>query len=351
MIQRKKEKILITGGRGFIGTNFLRYIFSQADFSGSVVNLDKMTYAANPSSWQPLVSDKYLMVEGDICDQKLVEDLFAKHQFDCVIHFAAESHVDRSIHGPAEFVDSNVRGIMTLLEACRKFWKPDGQNLFVHMSTDEVFGPTPEGVLFDEQACYAPRNPYAATKAAADHLVAAYFHTYQLPVIIANSTNNYGAFQHPEKLIPLMLLNMLQQKELPLYGDGKHERDWIFVEDACAAIWKLVQRGKVGERYNIGTGKTCKNIELVETLCEMVAAQTQQDVSVYKNLIRFISERKGHDRRYALNSSKIQVETSWNPTHSFMQGLEKTVAWYLANQDWLKLSQNQDYQLWLNKNY
>ncbi len=351
---RKLTNILITGGCGFIGTNFIRYLLNQTDFKGKIINLDKLTYAGNIENLkniEHLFPERYQFVKGDICDKKIVEDIFANHNIDTVVHFAAESHVDRSIYGPAEFIQTNIIGTFTLLEVAKKQWGDKADVLFHHISTDEVYGSLGETGYFYEDTAYDPRSPYSASKSGADHLVSAYFHTYGLPITISNCSNNYGPYQFPEKLIPLMILNMLEEKPLPIYGDGKNIRDWLFVEDHCAGIWQILKNGKTGETYNIGGDNEWKNLDLVSTLCEVAANETGKGEDYYKNLITFIKDRPGHDRRYAINCEKIKKELGWKQTVDFKEGLKKTIHWYLSNVDWVNSVRSGAYKNWIEKNY
>lgn len=331
------RKVLITGGAGFIGSNFVHLL--HADVASMTV-LDALTYAGNRATVAPL-EDKpgFHFVKGNICDASLVSMLLSQHEINTVIHFAAESHVDRSILGPAAFVQTNVVGTFTLLEAFRQHWeaygKPDHFR-FIHVSTDEVFGSLgPQDPAFSEATPYAPNSPYSASKAGSDHLVRAYFHTYGLPTIITNCSNNYGPFQFPEKLIPLMCVNILSGKPLPIYGDGQNVRDWLHVEDHCNAIATVLQKAPPGETYNIGGNNEIKNIDIVEKLCDLMDALAETlPVSPARQLITFVTDRPGHDRRYAMNSRKIQQQLGWQPKYDFDTGLAQTAKWYLDHADW-----------------
>lgn len=331
--------ILVTGGCGFIGANFVRLILTG--YPGwRVVNLDKLTYAGNQSSLADLAGHPdYTFVHGDICDRGLLDEIFRHHAVQAVVHFAAESHVDRSITGPEDFIRTNINGTFTLLEAARFFWLEERQekNRFLHVSTDEVFGSLGPSGSFSEQSPYDPRSPYSASKAASDHLVRAYFHTYGLPVLLTNCSNNYGPYQFPEKLIPLMLNNAQQGKPLPVYGDGGNVRDWLYVQDHCEAIVRVLERGRPGESYNIGGHNEKKNIELVELLCDLLDKKLGPlaNGSNRRSLITFVGDRPGHDRRYAIDAGKIERELGWKPRFTFEKGIERTVDWYLANRPWL----------------
>jgi dTDP-glucose 4,6-dehydratase len=326
--------LLVTGGAGFIGANFV--VSTVREAGESIVNLDKLTYAGNRRSLEPLAGDRrHLFVQGDICDRPLVWALLKQHRPRAVIHFAAESHVDRSIAGPADFVQTNIVGTWSLLEEARGYWEAAGRDpafRFLHVSTDEVYGSlAPEDAAFTEETPYAPNSPYAASKAASDHLVRAYQHTYALPTLTTNCSNNYGPGQFPEKLIPLVIRNALGGKPLPVYGDGRNVRDWLYVADHCAAVRLVLAKGKVGETYNIGGETERTNIEVVRTLCQTLDRLRPRAGGSYAELIRFVTDRPGHDRRYAMNIAKIRRELGWQPKESFESGLEKTVRWYLEN--------------------
>ena len=325
-----------------------------------VVNYDLLTYAGSLENLKDLPADsKYEFIHGDICDQNLVEDVLRKYEIDGVVHFAAESHVDRSIAGPAEFIKTNILGTFSLLEAVRKVWMIDGHSgedsvRFHHISTDEVFGSlVPDAPAFNEDTPYAPNSPYAASKASSDHLVRSYHHTYGLPVTLTNCSNNYGPYQFPEKLIPLMILNGLQGKALPIYGDGKQIRDWLYVSDHCEAIWQVLQFGRTGEAYNIGGDNQPTNLEIVEAICgQLDELIPQSPFKPHHSLMEFIKDRPGHDRRYAMNTDKINKELGWAPRNNLQEGLNKTITWYLENMDWIASIQNQNsYQAWLDQNY
>ena len=423
------KNILVTGGAGFIGSNFIRYLFGQEGsdspagnpgpsaaagsasphskprFAGRLINLDKLTYAGNPANladieaefgagsragvpkkavgaWseaqnqtgaesrpgaedaaagseeasrarKPGPRPEYHFQHADICDAEAVLDIFRRYQIDTVVHFAAESHVDRSIFGPRAFVETNVTGTLNLLEAARATWKEaagEGYR-FHHVSTDEVYGSLGPTGYFTEDTPYDPRSPYSASKASSDHLVRAYHHTYELPVTITNCSNNYGPYQFPEKLIPVMILNMRDGKPLPIYGDGKNIRDWLYVDDHSAAIWQVLQNGTPGRTYNVG-GRTEKtNLELVHALCDTMAKVTGAPIKQYRELIAFVTDRPGHDRRYAIDCGRIERELGWAPATDLSTGLEQTVRWYLDNTEWIESIQSGEYREWIEKNY
>jgi dTDP-glucose 4,6-dehydratase len=364
---RKLTNILVTGGAGFIGCNFIRFLLEQApEFQGRVINLDALTYAGNAASLADIEqrfggerrrsAARYFFERGDICDRPLAASLFVKYDIDTVVHFAAESHVDRSILGPEAFIRTNVTGTFALLDAARGAWTTaDGsirqEALFHHISTDEVYGSLGETGRFTETTAYDPRSPYSASKAAGDHLAMAYHHTYGLPVTLSNCSNNYGPYQFPEKLIPLMILNMLEDKPLPVYGDGRNIRDWVYVEDHNAAIWAIMQRGVTGEKYNIGGENEWENIRLLETLIDIVSRKAGLDAEKIRGLITHVKDRPGHDRRYAIDCSKIKRELGWQQAVSFEEGLERTVDWYLANRAWTEDIRSGEYQSWVERNY
>lgn len=352
---RKLKNILVTGGAGFIGSNFIRYIFSCPEFDGNIINLDKLTYAGNILSLKDVDNtygnERYFFQKGDISDKELVAGLFEKFDIDTVVHFAAESHVDRSITGPEEFIRTNVFGTFTLLEVARDKWKGRDDVLFHHISTDEVYGSLGDTGYFYEDTAYDPRSPYSASKASSDHLVFSYHHTYGLPVTLSNCSNNYGPYHFPEKLIPLMILNILEEKQLPVYGDGSNIRDWLYVEDHNSAVWNVLKKGKIGEKYNIGGENEWKNIELVTYLCERMAFYKQKDKDYYKKLITFVKDRPGHDMRYAINCDKLKNELGWSQSVDFAAGLDKTIEWYLANNEWIDSVKSGDYLKWVDKNY
>ena len=347
--------ILVTGGAGFIGSNFVLDWLAQS--IEPVVNLDKLTYAGNLGNLAGVMQDaRHIFVRGDICDGALIGELLAKHKPRAIVHFAAESHVDRSIHGPAEFVTTNVNGTFSLLEAARAYYATlSGDERaafrFLHVSTDEVYGSLePDDAPFSETTAYAPNSPYSASKAASDHLVRAYHHTYGLPTLTTNCSNNYGAYQFPEKLIPLMTANALAGKPLPIYGDGKNVRDWLYVSDHCTAIRRVLEGGRPGETYNIGGWNEKTNMDVVHTLCDILDELAPKAES-YRSLITFVRDRPGHDRRYAIDATKIERELGWRPAETFDSGIRKTVQWYLDHQDWVSNVQSGAYLKWLEKNY
>jgi dTDP-glucose 4,6-dehydratase len=356
---RKLTNILVTGGAGFIGVNFIRFLFGETEekpeFEGRIINLDNLTYAGNAGSLKNIKEKfggtRYFFERGDICDHSLVENLFQEYEIDTVVHFAAESHVDRSIFGPETFVKTNVLGTFTLLECARSAWKNSNDVLFHHISTDEVYGSLGETGCFTENTTYNPRSPYSASKAASDHLVMAYHHTYGMPVTISNCSNNYGPYQFPEKLIPLMIMNILENKLLPVYGDGKNIRDWVYVDDHNNAVWTIMQKGKTGERYNIGGANELENIKLIHELIDIVAAKTNTNAEAIRKTITYVKDRPGHDRRYAIDCFKIKKELGWDHTVNFNQGIERTVDWYLANREWIDNIRNGHYKRWIEKNY
>jgi dTDP-glucose 4,6-dehydratase len=352
-----RNTILVTGGAGFIGSNFvLQWIESTGT---AVINLDLLTYAGNPDNLAPLKNDsRHQLMRGDICDAELVAALLQEHRPRAVVHFAAESHVDRSIASPSAFIRTNVQGTFTLLEQARAYWSEldeAGRRAFrfLHVSTDEVYGSLgPQDQAFSETSAYAPNSPYAASKAASDHLARAYYHTYGLPVITTNCSNNYGPFQFPEKLIPLMILNALEGKPLPVYGDGGNVRDWLFVEDHCSAIRAVLEGGSIGETYNIGGNSERKNIKVVQDICDVVdELRPDGALGPRRRLVTFVTDRPGHDRRYAINTSKINRELGWRPAETFEGGLRKTVAWYLENASWVDGVRTGAYRDWIRKNY
>ncbi len=353
------ENILVTGGAGFIGSNFIRYLLATEP-DVHIVNLDLLTYAGSLDNLAGLPDPKrHTFIKGDISDQELVNELLHKYHISKVIHLAAESHVDRSVHGPAAFIQTNVVGTFTLLEAVKEYWlkeKPFSESAirFHHVSTDEVYGTlAPEDPPFTETTPYAPNSPYSASKAASDHLVRAYHATYGLPISITNCSNNYGPYQFPEKLIPLMILNANNGRELPIYGDGNQIRDWLYVEDHCEAIWHIVKNGESGETYNVGGNNQPTNLTVVKTICEIL--DECNPVSPYiphENLIRHVTDRPGHDRRYDVDISKIKKALGWQPKESLTTGLLRTVEWYISNPDWIQAIHKQGgYQVWMQQNY
>jgi len=349
------KKLLVTGGAGFIGSNFVRYALAQ---NAPVVNLDALTYAGSLENLADLPNaNQHIFVHGDICDRELIENLLEKHTIDTLVHFAAETHVDRSILGPEQFIRTNVYGAFTLLEVWKKAWlragKP-GHWRFHHVSTDEVFGSLgPNDPPFSETTRYAPNSPYAASKAASDHLVRAYGTTYGLPYTISNCSNNYGPYQFPEKLIPLIILNALEGRELPIYGDGQQIRDWLFVEDHCQAIWTVLQRGMPGETYIIGGANQPSNLQVVQTLCDLLdELALDSQYAPHAQLIHYVTDRPGHDRRYAMDITRIGRDLGWQPRESLASGLRKTVQWFLDHRTWVEsIRRQQDYQSWRERNY
>ncbi|MHB1650901.1 MAG: dTDP-glucose 4,6-dehydratase [Desulfitobacteriaceae bacterium] len=332
---------LVTGGAGFIGSNFVRYMIEQGGIH--VVNMDKLTYAGNLESLADVLEHpQHVFVQGDIGDRALVADLLRKYQPVVVINFAAESHVDRSIDGPGDFIQTNVVGTFNLLEAVRSYYNEEKRNLgetfrFLHVSTDEVYGSLGQTGYFTENTAYAPNSPYSASKAASNHLVRAYYHTYGVPTLTTNCSNNYGPFQFPEKLIPLLIENALEGKPLPIYGNGQNVRDWLYVLDHCRAIRTVVEKGTIGETYNIGGNNEKSNLEVVHTLCDLLdELAPRQDGIGYREQISFVKDRPGHDQRYAIDSSKIKSTLNWQPQETFESGLRKTVQWYLENRQWSK---------------
>ena len=348
--------ILVTGGAGFIGANFILDWMEQT--GEPVLNLDALTYAGNRESLATLDGDtRHVFVHGDITDRTLLDRLFAQHQPRAVIHFAAESHVDRSIHGPAAFVKTNIEGTFTLLEATRAYWSTlqgDAKTgfRFHHVSTDEVYGSLAKGeAAFTETRTYEPNSPYSASKAASDHLVRAWFHTYGLPVLTTNCSNNYGPFHFPEKLIPLMIVNALAGKPLPVYGDGQQVRDWLYVKDHATAIREVLARGRVGETYNIGGWNEKPNLDIVTTICALLDEMRPDPHGPYARLVTHVPDRPGHDRRYAIDARKIERELGWRPAETFETGMRKTVHWYIDNQAWVERVQTGAYRDWLSTNY
>ncbi|HEV3511749.1 MAG TPA: dTDP-glucose 4,6-dehydratase [Candidatus Sulfotelmatobacter sp.] len=351
-----QDRILITGGAGFIGSNFV--LQQMQDPSLSIINLDKLTYAGNLRNLEGIAADdRYEFVQGDIADRELVRRILRKSRPRAIVHFAAESHVDRSIRGPGEFIQTNINGTFALLEEARAHWAEligdeRHQFRFLHVSTDEVYGSLgPEDPPFSETTPYAPNSPYAASKAASDHLVRAYHHTYGLPTLTTNCSNNYGRFQFPEKLIPLMILNAREGKALPVYGDGRNVRDWLYVEDHCQAIAIVLRRGKPGETYNIGGWNEKPNLEIVQSICDVLDEMSPRAGSSRRELITFVKDRPGHDRRYAMDASKIERELGWKPKETFATGLRKTVRWYVENEAWVRDVTSGAYRQWIATHY
>lgn len=347
--------ILITGGAGFIGSNFVLDWFSNYD--EPVINLDKLTYAGNLQNLSSLEKNgKHLFIQGDIGDRELIRTLLNDHQPRAIINFAAESHVDRSIHGPEDFILTNVNGTFHLLDEVKNYWTGLASDdkvafRFLHVSTDEVYGSlASDDPAFSETTAYAPNSPYSASKAASDHLVRAYHHTYGLPTLTTNCSNNYGPLQFPEKLIPLMILNALEGKPLPIYGDGQNIRDWLYVGDHCSAIRRVLDHGRVGEVYNIGGNSEKTNLDVVRTICALLDKHRPAD-RPYAELVTYVTDRPGHDRRYAINASKIATELGWEPVENFETGISKTINWYLSNSQWIDNVSSGAYKNWINKNY
>ena len=348
---------MVTGGAGFIGSNYiLQWLATE---SAAVINLDKLTYAGNPANLASIAHDRrYKFLQGDICDRDMVAELLISHRPCAIVHFAAESHVDRSIHGPDDFIRTNVNGTFSLLEEAREYWsglsgEEKDRFRFLHVSTDEVYGSLgPDDPAFTEMTRYSPNSPYSASKAASDHLVRAYFHTYGLPVLTTNCSNNYGPFQFPEKLIPLAILHAISGKPIPVYGDGQNVRDWLFVGDHCEAIRRVLAKGKVGETYNIGGNSELKNLGLVHTICAVLDELRPKDPVVpHSDLIKFVTDRPGHDRRYAMNTHKIEREIGWKPRETFATGIRRTVQWYLDNEAWVESVTSGSYRQWMAKQY
>ncbi len=347
------ENMLITGGCGFIGTNFIRYVLRESDFKGRVVNVDKLTYAGNPLNLSDIekdMPDRYTFIKADICDQEKMDSLFRDYSIDTVCHFAAESHVDRSIVRPDAFIRTNIIGTFTLLECSRRF--RDQLDLFHHISTDEVFGSLGKEGSFTEETPYRPNSPYSASKAASDHMVRAYHRTYGLPVTISNCSNNYGPYQFPEKLIPLMILNAMGGESLPVYGDGRNVRDWLYVRDHCVAVWLIMKQAKRGETYNIGGDSEVENLKIVKLICDILdeSLGSHGDKS-RRELMTFVKDRPGHDRRYAIDFTKLKGDLGWSPEESLDSGLRKTVQWYMDNSEWVKRVKSGEYLSWIKEHY
>jgi dTDP-glucose 4,6-dehydratase len=351
-----ENTILVTGGAGFIGSNFILHWIERS--TSPVVNLDKLTYAGNLHNLKALENKSgYEFLHGDIVDRERLRGMLERHKPHAIIHFAAESHVDRSIRGPDEFVRTNIDGTFALLEEARAYWsgldKDEASAFrFLHVSTDEVYGSLgPDDPPFSESTPYAPNSPYAASKAASDHLVRAYHHTYGLPTLTTNCSNNYGRFQFPEKLIPLMILNALNRKPLPVYGDGQNVRDWLYVEDHCTAIATVLESGRVGQTYNIGGWNEKRNLDIVQTICDIVDEMAGSDGASRRDLITFVKDRAGHDRRYAMDATKIERELGWRPKETFETGIRKTVQWYLNNPEWVRDVVSGSYRQWIETHY
>lgn len=347
------ENLLVTGGAGSIGANFIRYLFEEGLFSGRIINVDKITYAGNLKSLEGLQEAfprRYLFEKADICDHQKIVEIFEKYSINSVVHFAAESHVDRSILRPDQFIQTNIVGTFNLLEIAKR--RIARIRRFHHVSTDEVFGSLQGAGLFSESSPYQPNSPYSASKAGSDHLARAYFKTYGLPVTISNSSNNYGPYHHPDKFIPLMILRALEGKKLPVYGDGLHVRDWLYVRDHCRAIWMIVQRGKPGDSYNVGGGGERTNLDVARMICDYLdQIRPLSKTKCRRDLITFVNDRQGHDRRYGVDFSKIRLELGFEPEETFDTGLKKTIHWYLEHPLWVSSAMNDDFDKWCEENY
>ncbi len=347
------KNILVTGGCGFIGVNFIRFLLANDAFQGRIINVDKLTYAGNPESLEEITEkhpERYFFEKADICDANRLDRIFETYQIDAVAHFAAESHVDRSIVGPDAFIRTNINGTFNLLELTRKHI--DQIVLFHHVSTDEVYGSLGAEGYFTEKTPYDPSSPYSASKAASDHLVNAYHRTYGIPVTISNCSNNYGPYQFPEKLIPLMILNALEGKPLPVYGDGSNVRDWLYVTDHCRALWTIMQNGKRGQTYNVGGRCEMRNIDLVEMICDLMDQMALSDANnPHRHLITFVKDRPGHDQRYAIDFSKLENELGWTPQESFETGIQKTIQWCMQNRGWVERIKSGEYLSWIETHY
>lgn len=347
------KNLLVTGGCGFIGAGFIRYLLSESDFDGRIVNIDKLTYAGNPDNLADIEKKspaRYIFIKADICDSDAMAHAFKNYEIDTVCNFAAESHVDRSIVAPDAFIKTNIEGTFTLLEAARRYL--DRLVVFHHVSTDEVYGSLGPDGYFTEQTPYKPNSPYSASKAASDHLVRAYGKTYTMPVTISNCSNNYGPYQFPEKLIPLVILNALEDKPLPVYGDGSNVRDWLYVEDHCRAVWEIMKRGTRGETYNIGGRFESGNIDTVVMICDLLDEMVPKvEGTSRRDLITFVKDRPGHDLRYAIDCSKLEKELGWAPLESFETGIKKTIRWYLDNSRWVQRVKSGAYLDWVKQHY
>jgi len=345
------KNILVTGGCGFIGSNFIRYLLDESDFTGRIVNADKLTYAGNPENLSGIAEKfpkRYEFVKADICDPDAMSEIFETYSIDAICHFAAESHVDRSIAEPDAFIKTNITGTFNLLEMARRY--KDHIMLFHHVSTDEVYGTLGADGFFTEDTPYSPSSPYSASKAASDHLVRAYHKTYSIPVTLSNCSNNYGPYQFPEKLIPLMILNALEGEPLPVYGDGRNIRDWLYVKDHCKAVWTIMKEGRRGETYNIGGRCEMYNIDVVRMICDLLG-QIKPGGKSGRHLITFVKDRPGHDLRYAIDFSKLEKELGWTPAESFETGMKKTIQWYLDNPGWISRVKSGEYLSWIERHY
>lgn len=351
---RQFQNLMVTGGAGFIGVNFIRWLLAQNDCPGRIVNVDKLTYAGNPLSLldvEKRAGSRYVFAKADVCDAARMKEIVERYEIDAIAHFAAESHVDRSIVAPDEFVRTNIFGTYTLLQTAREH--ASQIQLFHHVSTDEVFGSLGDRGFFTEATPYAPNSPYSASKASSDHLVRAYHETYKLPTTLSNCSNNYGPFQFPEKLIPLMILNALEGKPLPVYGDGMNVRDWLFVADHCSAIWRVMTQAEFGTTYNVGGRNELANLRVVEKICDLVDAKAPPLAGGKKRreLIAFVKDRPGHDRRYAIDCSKIERDLGWQPAETWATGFERTVDWYLSHFTWCAQVRSGEYQKWIAAHY
>ena len=347
------KNMLVTGGCGFIGANFIRYLLNESDYTGRIINVDNLTYAGNPENLTDIKIDypeHYIFIQADICDGKRIRKIFEDYQIDSVCHFAAESHVDRSIVKPDAFIQTNIVGTFNLLESAKS--RLDHMIRFHHISTDEVYGSLGREGYFTETTPYKPNSPYSASKASSDHLVRAYHKTYGLPMTISNCSNNYGPYQFPEKLVPLIILNALEGKGLPVYGDGQNVRDWLYVRDHCTAIWEIMKQGENGETYNIGGNSEMENIKLVEMICDVLDEMKRlSDNRSRRDLITFIKDRPGHDRRYAIDFGKLKKELNWFPEASLETGIRDTIKWYMENQKWVERVKSGEYQAWIKTHY
>lgn len=347
------KNMLVTGGCGFIGANFIRYLLKESDFTGRIVNVDNLTYAGNPENLADIENEyknRYVFIKADICDGAKMAEIFEEYRVDSVCHFAAESHVDRSIVKPDAFIQTNIIGTFNLLESARSC--QSRMILFHHISTDEVYGSLGREGYFKETTPYKPNSPYSASKASSDHLVRAYYKTYGLPMTISNCSNNYGPYQFPEKLIPLIILNALEGKSLPVYGDGRNVRDWLYVRDHCIAIWTIMKNGKKGETYNVGGDSEMENIKLVEMICDILDEEDKlSDGRPQKDLITFVKDRPGHDLRYAIDFSKLNKELNWSPETSLETGIRYTIQWYMDNRKWIERVKSGEYQTWIKTHY
>ncbi|MGB2929413.1 MAG: dTDP-glucose 4,6-dehydratase [Desulfobacterales bacterium] len=347
------KNMLVTGGCGFIGANFVRYLLKESDFTGRIVNVDKLTYAGNPENLADIekdYKDRYTFIKADICDGTRMAEIFEQYRIDSVCHFAAESHVDRSIVKPDAFIQTNIIGTFNLLESARIH--QSRMILFHHISTDEVYGSLGRKGYFKETTPYKPNSPYSASKASSDHLVRAYYKTYGLPMTISNCSNNYGPYQFPEKLIPLIILNALEGKSLPVYGDGRNVRDWLYVKDHCIAIWTIMKNGQSGETYNVGGNSELENIKLVEMICDILDEKnTLSDGRSRRDLITFVKDRPGHDLRYAVDFSKLNKNLNWRPKQSLETGIRNTIQWYMDNRKWVERVKSGEYQTWIKTHY